>query len=75
MIQVKAKLNGYYGNVYRFKGDNFTIESEDDFSKRWMIRISGGKRGRKPKAKPEPENQVAEDEENEPESSGEDDPV
>jgi len=37
---VKAKADGVYKKVYRFAGDKFEIEKEEQFSKTWMVRIS-----------------------------------
>ena len=36
---VKAKADGVYKKVYRFAGEKFEIEKEEQFSKAWMVRI------------------------------------
>jgi hypothetical protein len=38
-IKVKAMQLGYYGHRRRREGDVFEIESENEFSKRWMKKL------------------------------------
>ncbi len=40
MIKVLAKADGIYNKIYRFAGDKFEIEIEEQFSEIWMIRRS-----------------------------------
>jgi hypothetical protein len=37
-IKVTAIIKGYYGLLIREPGDQFTIEDESEFSKKWMLR-------------------------------------
>jgi hypothetical protein len=39
-IKVRATQTGYYGDILRREGDVFTIESEQQFSKKWMERVA-----------------------------------
>lgn len=36
---VKATQDGYYGDKYRYAGDEFEIDDDKAFSKRWMEQI------------------------------------
>jgi hypothetical protein len=38
---VEAKQLGYFGHVRRRPGDRFEIESEQQFSHKWMIKVDG----------------------------------
>ena len=40
MFMVKALANGFYRNIYRFRNDRFRVDSEAEFSKRWMEKLS-----------------------------------
>lgn len=42
MIRVRATQPGYYGNIFRYPGDEFEVDPKvSPFSKVWMERIGG----------------------------------
>lgn len=43
-MKVRALEKGYYGHKLRREGEVFHVEGEKAFSKKWMEKISGGKR-------------------------------
>ena len=52
MIRVRATQPGYYGNIFRYPGDEFEVDPKvSPFSKVWMERIGGA-----PVAEPSPPN-------------------
>jgi hypothetical protein len=50
-MRVKAIQLGYYGDKKRREGEEFEIDSEKEFSKRWMIKLD--KPINKSRSKPE----------------------
>ena len=40
MFMVKARKNGFYGGIYRYAKDKFSISSEKDLSMHWMERLT-----------------------------------
>jgi hypothetical protein len=38
-MKVRATQTGFYDNLRRRVGDVFTIQSEQEFSSRWMVRV------------------------------------
>jgi hypothetical protein len=43
-IRVQATQTGYYDDARRRPGDVFTIRSEQQFSKKWMVKVAAGTR-------------------------------
>jgi hypothetical protein len=37
--KVRAKVPGYYGGIYRSKGDVFILSDDKHFSARWMDKV------------------------------------
>lgn len=54
-MKVKAIRLGYYGNARRRVGDVFHVESEKEFSKNWMEKVSDKPKPKVKGAKVEPE--------------------
>ena len=49
-MKVKATMRGHYGQI-RNEGDEFEIESEGEFSSRWMEKVEDSKPAPKAKVK------------------------
>ena len=52
-IKVRATERGYFGDKIRNDGDEFSIDNEKEFSKRWMEKVGGKKSASKAKEEPE----------------------
>lgn len=39
-MRIRAKVMGYYDLKRRYPGDEFDIENEKEFSKRWMEKVN-----------------------------------
>ena len=52
---VKAKGLGYYAKSRKREGDVFEIQGENEFSKRWMIKVEAPKPGKVSEVKAESE--------------------
>lgn len=49
---VEAKKRGFYAGIYRNVGDRFDCQSDGEFSKTWMIKITKASKKVKKKAAP-----------------------